>query len=197
MDVGLNNKNTFEHEQLKDVVFLVEATSPEQHNLWQEWAKDYRDVHSLDIPIKIPEKFKLFEDSVRDLFSPELRAEIEILKMTCKRVAIRNDDIAESQEHRVDWEQMTGVLIHIGNEIYLSFSFVKINGKKIAFYYPSSAKVDYTLIEKWLIKHFQRTHDNYTRWNHTDAQNFHNCVNSLDDIDEKPRKTKYNGKHAG
>ena len=40
MDVGLNNRNTLGEiaPELTDVVFLVEATSAEQHNLWSEWS---------------------------------------------------------------------------------------------------------------------------------------------------------------
>src|SRR3989304_1827163 len=42
MDVGLNNRNTLGEvaPELADVVFLVEATSTEQHNLWSEWAEE-------------------------------------------------------------------------------------------------------------------------------------------------------------
>jgi len=42
-----------------------------------------------------------------------------------------------------------------------------------------------------LIKQFQLTHDGYTRWNHTNSSNFHNCVNSLDRLDKEPRETIY------
>ena len=43
------------------------------------------------------------------------------------------------------------------------------------------------MVEDWFLAKFQLTHDNYTRWNHVDSNNFHNCVNSLDRLDIEPR----------
>jgi hypothetical protein len=78
-----------------------------------------------------------------------------------------------------------------GRPISINFAFATIKNKKVAFYHPSSTLVDYKVIKKWLTDRFQLTHDNYTRWNHVDANNFHNCLNSLDNLDKNPRNTKY------
>jgi hypothetical protein len=75
--------------------------------------------------------------------------------------------------------------------VMLELSFAIVNGHKIAFYTSNSRLVHWGYIEAFLITYFQRTHDGYTRWNHTNASNVHNCFGSLDDIDKKPRDAKY------
>ena len=73
----------------------------------------------------------------------------------------------------------------------LEFRYYIINGHKVAFYSSSSMITHRGYIDAFLITYFQRTHDNYSRWNHVDATNFHNCINYLDSIDLKPRDTIY------
>jgi hypothetical protein len=75
--------------------------------------------------------------------------------------------------------------------ICLCFTFAKVNGRKIAFYECSSLLSHYGYIEVFLKTYFQRTHDNYCRWNQVDAKNAHNCLNYLETIDKEPRDTKY------
>ena len=75
--------------------------------------------------------------------------------------------------------------------IEIEFSLATIKGKIVAFYYGCSELVDNKMIHDWLISRFQKTHDNYTRWNQTDAMNFHNCIHSLDKLDIEPRNTIY------
>jgi hypothetical protein len=75
--------------------------------------------------------------------------------------------------------------------VYISFFFAIINGHKIAFYTSNSRLSHYGYIEAFLITYFQRTHDKYTRWNQTDANNFHNCVCYLDTVDIEHRNTTY------
>ena len=75
--------------------------------------------------------------------------------------------------------------------ISLDCSYAIIDGHKIMFYTSPSRLTHSGYIEAFLTTYFQRTHDNYTRWNHVDAANFHNCAGYLDTVDEKPRTTVY------
>jgi len=75
--------------------------------------------------------------------------------------------------------------------VLIEFSFAIVNGHKIAFCDSPSTLTHSGYIEAFLLTYFQRTHDSYTRWNHTDATNAHNCLNYLNTIDIKPRKTIY------
>lgn len=189
MDVGLNNRNTLGeiNPALADVAFLVEANSNEQFTLWQEWAKESM---SNIAPLK-PMDLDLLRITLRNY--PSLLAEVTRL----------NKNVKQNEHPRIDWEQISaGFLITIARvkhgrrklPVCIQFSFAIINGKKICFYDNCSMAGDSEMVEKWLIKRFQLTHDKYTRWNHTDARNFHNCVHSLDKrLDIKPRNTKYKG----
>ena len=112
------------------------------------------------------------------------------------RVSYINDKVKELHANRVDWREVSrGVVIEVGNiggrPIVLTFFFAYINGQKVAFYECCSQLADYKMIEDFLIE-FQRTHDGYTRWNHTNAMNFHNCISGLSTIDVEPRNTTYN-----
>jgi len=191
MDVGLNNRNTLGEiaPELTDVVFLVEATSAEQHNLWSEWSEQsMTNVEPLDNTDVVRLKMIL-----KPLHT-SLMIQVEAL----------NDKVKRYQHTRVKWEQISaGFTITIGHVVHkgerlpvaVSFSFAIINGKKVCFYYCCSRATDSEMVEKFLISRFQLTHDGYSRWNHVDAGNFHNCVNSLDDLDEEPRDTVYKGDH--
>lgn len=75
--------------------------------------------------------------------------------------------------------------------VTIQFNYAIIDGHKILFYECTSLLAHYGYIEAFFITYFQRTHDDYTLWNQTDAMNFHNCINYLDTIDIEPRKTKY------
>lgn len=181
MDVGLSNRSTLaqEHPEFEDVVFLVEATRTERFNLWQEWSSD-------TITYVKPLDDTDFEAILETIIKPSLRE-----KFTNLQKRIKNN-----HQYIVDWDQLPmGVSITIGHikklPVCIDFSFDIINGKKICFYYCCSRMCDHDMIDNWLIERFQLTHDNYTRWNHTDASNFHNCVNSLDNLDKKPRNTVY------
>ena len=192
MDVGFNNKNTFEHKQLKDVVFLVEATSNEQHNLWREYANDHYDLDGLDTEIPIP---SILEQGYNSCTRQQLDEFIE-LRALADKVIERNRKIKESRKYRVDWIQDNrGFLIEIGQlnkaPICVSFFFAKIKGHRVGFYEVTSRVAHHGMVEDWLTEHFQLTHDGYTRWNHTNADNFHNCIRGLDTLDKEPRDTIY------
>lgn len=75
--------------------------------------------------------------------------------------------------------------------INIEFFFAMVEGHKIAFYDSPSLLSHHGYIEAFLITYFQRTHDKYSKWNYTDATNAHNCLNYLDTVDVKPRKTTY------
>lgn len=75
--------------------------------------------------------------------------------------------------------------------VTINFTYAIVNGYKICFYDSSSLLVHHGYIEAFLHTYFQRTHDHYTRWNHTNATNFHNCIHYLKDLDLDPRETTY------
>jgi hypothetical protein len=187
MDVGLNNRNTLGEvaPELKDVVFLVEANSNERLQLWSDWSDE-----SIDI-------INPFGKEVMDSLAEAVKS-----WPVLNQVESFNHGIMASNsiKKRVQWKQVSaGFLKTIGHiksgreklPVSVEFSFAFINGKKVCFYNCCSRAADHTMIHDWFIERFQLTHDGYTRWNHTDAGNFHNCINSLDDLDKKPRKTKY------
>jgi hypothetical protein len=176
MDVGFNNKNMLGEidPAFKDVVFFVDATTEEQFGLWREYSKE--SMTNIE-PIS--------EDFIQTL--PEnFRGRVEKL----------NNQVKRAQHKRIDWKQVSsGFGLTLGKlddrPICVCFSFAYINGHKICFYEATSQVVDHKLIEKWLKTHFQLTHDGYTRWNHTNATNFHNCVSGLENLDKEPRETVY------
>lgn len=165
MDVKLNNRNALhialDNEVFKDVEWLVEANSNERHQLW-------RDYH---------EKFKW--EQINSGFH------CTILEIETKAKRVRQDANRYSKEKPADKpaKQILPVVVE--------FMFVLINGHKVCFYNTTSRLAHSGYVEAFLITNFQRTHDGYTRWNQVDANNFHNCINYLDTIDEKPRNTKY------
>jgi hypothetical protein len=181
MNVRLTNVNNLGHyhDDLSDVVFLVEATKNEAFQLWQNWSSD-----SLSNITPISDEVMSIID--RSLFE----------RIYYKRIKRLNDEVKRFQHTRVNWVQIaTGFCLTIGyvnhgNEklpVSIEFSFARINGKKVAFYSNYSRAGDSQMIENFLAENFQLTHDNYTRWNQVNATNFHNCVGSLDNLDEKPR----------
>lgn len=176
MDVGLNNKNTLGElaPEFSDVVFFIKATNNEQFTLWQEWSKE--SMYNI----------KSLPDNLIEFIPSGMRPEVKRL----------NDKVKKLEMTRVEWGQiMAGFNLTIGYiqeyPVCVSFHFALINGKKVCFYHPTSRMVDHQMIEDWLMSRFQLTHDKYTRRNHVDAINFHNCVNSLDNLDKEPRDTIY------
>jgi hypothetical protein len=149
MDVGLNNKNRLHEaldcEDLKDIVWLVEASSNEQLELWNIYHEKCNWVQ----------------------LSPGYGFTITSL------------DVIDKKGNK---EKLP---------IYISFSFVRINDYKIAFYSSDSLLIHHGYIKAFLLTYFQRTHDNYSRWNHTNATNFHNCIGYLDTLDKEPRDSIY------
>lgn len=183
MDTGLNNRNTLGDiaPEFKDVVFFVEATSTEAFTLWQEWSK---------------ESMTNIEPISKELM--DLLNEVLEVPSLFKVVENLNEKVKKNTANRVEWEQVcSGFMLQIGEidkrPVSVSFSFAIINGKKICFYECTSQVADHKMIEDWLMSKFQLTHDNYTRRNHTNAGNFHNCINSLDNLDAEPRDTVYKG----
>jgi hypothetical protein len=191
MDVGLNNRNTLGAiaPEFADVCFFVEATSNERFSLWQEWASE----SASNVPPLHESEMKIIEDVFKHTSNFDAKS-YNILE----KIQTFNKKIERNYHSRVTWQQVgSGFYLQIGKidkkPITVSFSFDFINGKKICFYEPTSDAVLHSLVEEWLVSHFQLTHDGYTRWNHTNATNFHNCVHSLDNLDKLPRDTVYSG----
>ena len=149
MDVGFNNTNrlheALECEDLKDVVWIVDATSQERNELWK----------------------KYYEKHAWEQISSGYGFQITTLDV------INKNGVKETLPVRLD------------------FSFAIIDGYKIAFVESNSLLTHYGYVEAFLRTYFQRTHQNYSRWNHTNACNFHNCINYLDSLDKEPRDSIY------
>lgn len=202
MDVGFNNRNNLhialDNKMFEDVEWLVEANSNETQELWAQWCNQSMSNYS---NLKVSDKdaeimfISLGAKALELGFGDELAKMVEL-----------NKKINEDRKHRRNWEQVyTGYWYTIvelecnipGDEkkkklpVNISFQFFIIEGHKIAFYCSDSALTHNFYIEAFLKTHFQRTHDGYTRWNHTNAQNFHNCINYFDTVDKEPRDTIY------
>jgi hypothetical protein len=118
--------------RLKNTLFIVEATSYEQHDLWDKWA----------------------------------------------------------DKQNKNWEQVNpGWLVQVGKlgkrPCCINTSWVKINGQLVMFYYQCSQVTDSLQAEKWLNKHFKGKWDNGTRTAHTDAMNFHHCIDAIDEANKE------------
>lgn len=182
MDVGFNNRNTLGQfaPEFEDVKFFIDATSEEQFGLWQDYSKESM---SYIEPIS-DEIMKLITATL--LFEKRLLDPIQELNKKVKR----------NYRERADWKQInSGFSIVIGHvddrPVNVSFMFAIVNGHKICFYDIISQVADHKMVEKWLKTHFQLTHDGYCRWNHTNATNFHNCIQGLEKMDKEPRDTVY------
>ena len=200
MDTGLNNTNklhlALDQPMLADVEWLVEANSNETHQLWSDWSErslsNYKPVSTTD-------------DELRELLMRVAKTlPVEDLK-TIRKLAEVNKRVSKIDHKRYKWEQ-----VHEGHGfeilrldvklkgkkkesllVMIDFRYFIIEGHKIAFYSSESMATHRGYIETFLVTYFQRTHDKYGLWNHTDAQNFHNCINYLDHIDPEPRDTSH------
>ncbi len=193
MDTGLNNKNTLhlalEEKMLEDVEWLVEANSNEVMELWEKWSTQSMTNFS---PLYIDRKE--FMKSVSNESS--VIEKLLDLNEKVKRVALKRKEWVQiNQGH--GFTILTLQCSIPGKRkkeklpIVVNFRYFVIGGHKVAFYSCDSALNHRFYVEAFLKTYFQRTHDKYSRWNHTDAQNFHNCINYLETIDKDPRDTVY------
>lgn len=63
-----------------------------------------------------------------------------------------------------------------GNPIAINMQFAKINGKRIMFYSPCSAVVNYDMIDKWLLANCNPTRFGGLERAHVNAENFHRVI---------------------
>jgi len=146
-----------------DTVFAIDATSHEQFTLWQQFAKQADERYSLYSPAQI--------ETWRDRRTRPLRtldAERRIRRIC-----------------RVDWEEDNmGFFMTIGHldnrPVCVSFSFAKINGKRVVFYEGTSQLVDHAMIETWFEDNFYPLYDGGTRHAHCNAENFHHCLDCVE-----------------
>lgn len=83
-----------------------------------------------------------------------------------------------------DWEQdNTGHIVEVGRisnhknkPVCVSFTFAKLFGQRVCFYYVCSNFSDYQMVEKWFKTNYPKTYDNGRRVAKTDAMNFHHAV---------------------
>lgn len=81
------------------------------------------------------------------------------------------------------WEQMDGWLVTVGKlhgrSICISTYWIKIEGRLIMFWHPTSALVDHKMIDNWPDEHFHGTYDKGLRRASCDANNFHCCLSAI------------------
>lgn len=92
-------------------------------------------------------------------------------------------------ENARQWEQVYPAwLVTVGEldsrPICVSMSWARIDGHLVMFWEATSAVVDTVQIEKWLSQHFAGKWDSGTRQATTDAMNFHQCLNAIDDANK-------------
>lgn len=63
--------------------------------------------------------------------------------------------------------------------VYVNFSFAKIGGKYICFYYGTSRGIDHDMIENYIEKYPVKW-DGGTRRAMTDSMNFHHCLDFIE-----------------
>lgn len=198
MDVGFNNTNTFETKELRDVEFIVEATSEEKFNLWKRYSRNRKSYIEKMIETPTIGELKLLYDN--GFLSEELRKELALIQNTLILVEKHNRAVEEELKLKVDWEdepmgKTECVGTYNGKQIWVSFYFSRINGHKVAFYECTSVVVNHDVVENYLMRYFQKTYDNYSRWCHTNATNFHNCICGLTRLDKEPRNTTFKDYH--
>lgn len=83
----------------------------------------------------------------------------------------------------ITWQQepigFAEIVGHVGDlPVSVAFSFVRIEGQRVAFYEPTSRMVDHDLVYAWLdALPMPRHHDRVAR---TDAMNFHHCLHAIE-----------------
>ena len=90
------------------------------------------------------------------------------------------------QQHRDIWvEDLCGfseVIGHIDGDkekpINVSFSFAKLYGKRICFYYVCSRYNDIEMVEEFIWKNYPVKYDKGTRRAMTNATNFHHAIDA-------------------
>jgi hypothetical protein len=163
MDTGLNNKNALH------LVFGQEVFKD------VEWLVEANSNERHTLWSMNHERFK-WEQVSEGVSWPIMEMEINPVNLNA---------FLKVKEMR-PWKRTVEVL-----PVCIDFSFAIIDGHKVCFYSSNSRLTHSGYIEAFLLTYFQRTHDGYTRWNHTDANNFHNCINYLGDVDVVERDTKY------
>lgn len=89
----------------------------------------------------------------------------------------------------VEWEQLNpGALVTIGEldnrPVCMEFQWARINGFVVCFWNMCSQVTDSVMAEKWLDEHFTGKWDKGTRRAHTDACNFHHCIDAIEELDK-------------
>ncbi len=87
------------------------------------------------------------------------------------------------------WEQVSaGWGINVGEldkrSVMIDAQWYRIDGQWVMFYHGCSQVVDHAMIDKWLAKHFTGTYDRGTRRASCDEQNFHHCLDAIEEANE-------------
>ena len=69
--------------------------------------------------------------------------------------------------------------------VNVSFSFARIHGQRVCFYYCCSRFSDSVMVENFLEKHYPVKYDGGTRRAMTDAANFHHAIHWCEELDNK------------
>lgn len=84
--------------------------------------------------------------------------------------------------------------INKNKPVCVSFSFAKIYGKRICFYYSSGRYSDSVMVENFIESNYSVKWDNGTRRAMTDAMNFHHAIDACRTANLKQWERKKNWK---
>jgi hypothetical protein len=97
------------------------------------------------------------------------------------------------QEDNMGFYQVIGK-INKNKPVCVSFSFAKIYGKRICFYYSSGRYSDSVMVENFIESNYSVKWDNGTRRAMTDAMNFHHAIDACRTANLKQWERKKNWK---
>lgn len=86
------------------------------------------------------------------------------------------DETKWEEDNMGFWQRIGFIDDDKNKPVCVSFSFVKIYGKRICFYDVTSRFNDSQMVENWLDKNYLVKWDNNTRTARTNAMNFHHAV---------------------
>lgn len=139
--------------RLKDVFFLVEATSFEVITLWRNHSKEWLKGESLQMQcadIALRSRRLEWEQDMRGLFV------------------------------QVGVDMVRGPTKDVEAPTCITFEFYRIAGRLVAFWHPTSAFVSHNRIAQWFDTYCTPPDWDGGRPAHTNAMNFHHCLDAIE-----------------
>lgn len=99
-----------------------------------------------------------------------------------------------NNSYPIQWKESNNLkFINVGNlnnlPVCFNLSIEEIDGIPVGFWYPTSQVVDYAMIDEYFKKEAPQIYEN-SRYLTTDAQNFHTCIQHINNLDKTKFKVK-------